>query len=117
MIDLIISRKNLLSIRLCQLTKRLYAMNSINMHSISKHSVGIGSVVTVRCEQTQSEMKIKVISSEISNDSISDFSEVTLNSPFGKALVNKSIDDAVVVYTPLGVKRYTILKLITIHDT
>jgi transcription elongation factor GreA len=112
----IITRQNLLSIRLCQLTKRLHAMNHINIHSISRDAVGIGSIVTLRCNQTHEELTIKMLSSEISDDA-SELSEVTLNSPFGKAIFNKSINDNIIVYTPVGVKRYTILKLTTIHDT
>lgn len=112
----IISRQNLLSIRLCQLTKRLYAMQHINLQSISRSSVGIGSIVELECNTTNKRLTVKLVSSEISN-TVSLIEEITINSPFGKAILNKVIDDIISVYTPTGVNKYTVLNFTTIHDT
>jgi transcription elongation GreA/GreB family factor len=112
----IISRQNLLSIRLGQLTRRLYAMRHINLQSISRTAIGIGSIVYLQCNKTGTLYTVKLVSSEISTE-IPTIEEITVNSPFGKAVLNKAINDNVSVYTPSGVNKYTIIHFTTIHDT
>lgn len=114
----ILTRQNLLSLRLVQLNKRLSAANSIDVNKISRTAVGIGSVVTLSCIRTNNNRVLKLISGEI-HDIVSDQTfceEVTLHSPIGKAVFNKTVGDTVIVNTPNGIFQYTIISLVTIHN-
>lgn len=111
----ILTRQHLLSVRLSQLNKRLHMLKAIDLKSIPRFQVGIGSVITLLCNNTNTQLTVKLISSEVS-DIQSEYEEITLNSPVGKALYNKGINDEISVYTPSGIKRYKIINLITIHD-
>lgn len=111
----ILTRQYLLGVRLSQLNKRLHAMKSIDLKSISRCQVGVGSIVTLLCVHTNTEFMVKLVSSELSEVN-SEYDEITLNSPVGKAIHNKSVNDEITVYTPSGIKQYKIINLITIHD-
>lgn len=111
----ILTRQYLLGIRLSQLNKRLHAMKSIDLRNIPKYQVGIGSIITLLCNDTQSEFTVKLVSSELSEE-YSEYDEITLNSPVGKALHNRCVHEQIKVYTPSGIKQYKILQIITIHD-
>ena len=112
----ILSRQTFLSLRLSQLNKRLHDVNSVNIKHISKTTIGIGSTVTLECMGTASIKKIKLVSCEMLDISNS-LGEVTLNSPMGKALYNKTVNDIIRIHAPMGVTSYKILSFSTIHDT
>lgn len=111
----IISRQHLLSVRLLHLDKRLHMIKSIDTKTIPRHQVGLGSLVTLVCKHTEFERKVKLIASEMF-DEFPEHEEITMNSPMGKVLCNKSVNDEINVYTPSGIKEYRITGLITIHD-
>ena len=114
----ILTRQNLLSSRLIQLNKRLNLCNFIDITKISKTSVGVGYIVTLYSRKTDSVRILKIVPGEINDDSENNtsYEEVTLNSPIGKAVLNKCIDDDITVNTPTGMCSYTIISLNTIHD-
>lgn len=112
----ILSRQNLLSIRLSQLVKRLNALHHVELKNISKDKVGIGSLVTLFCQDTNVSFKVKLVSGEISDLLDNNIMEITVNSPMGKSLYNKSINENVYVRTPGGIKHYKITHLRTIHE-
>lgn len=111
----ILTRQYLLGIRLSQLNKRLHVMKSIDLKNIPRFQVGLGSIITLRCVNTGMESTVKLVSSELS-DECSEYDEITLNSPVGKVVHNKRINDQIKVYTPSGIKQYKIIHIITIHD-
>lgn len=111
----ILTRQNLLSIRLSQLIKRLNAVRHVDLKNIPKNSVGIGSLVTLFSVEENTSIKVKIISSEISDSIDEAFEEITLNSPIGKALLDKQLHDDVLVSAPAGIKHYKIIDLVTIH--
>ncbi|HSD09590.1 MAG TPA: GreA/GreB family elongation factor, partial [Candidatus Binatia bacterium] len=41
---------------------------------------------------------------------------ISLGSPLGRALLNRSVGDEIEVQTPKGKRRYQIVDLITIHE-
>ena len=114
----ILTRQNLLSLRLAQLNKRLNLRNLLDITKISKTSAGIGSIITLYSSKTDSVRILKIVSGEINDDfeQHNCYEEVTLNSPMGKAVLNKSTGDDVIVNIPSGVCHYTIISLVTIHD-
>lgn len=110
----ILTRQNLLSTRLSQLNKRLYANKIVDVKHISRTHVGIGSTVTLQCLLNGDTRVIRVVSTEVSDGMYDD--EVTLQSPMGKAVYNKTVNDELTVQTPSGKKLYKIISLVTIHD-
>lgn len=112
----VISRQTYTGIRLRQLIDRLHAHKLIDLKQIPRNKVGIGSLVTVYQKENKKTIKYKIISLEISNNEFEDYEEVTTNSPIGKALRDKEVDDECTVYLPSGKTHYKIVNLVTIHD-
>jgi transcription elongation factor GreA len=110
----ILSRQHLLNVRLWQLNRRLYQNTEININSISRTSIGMGSLVELLCKKTNALRKIRLISNEMTDDD--SYEEVTINSPIGKAINNKHVNDEVTIKTPSGMLYYKILSFITIHN-
>jgi transcription elongation factor GreA len=111
----ILSRQYLLNVRLLQLSRRLYQNTEVNINSISRTEIGMGSLVELLCKKTNTIRKIKLISNEMSDGNVS-YEEVTINSPVGKAINNKQVNDDVIVQTPSGIFYYKILSFTTIHN-
>jgi len=42
--------------------------------------------------------------------------QISLSSPIGRALVNKTVGDEIEVQTPSGRRTYQIVELLTLHD-
>lgn len=112
----ILERQHYVSIRLKQLTDRLYVCKSINLKNIPKNKVGIGSIITVENLNTGEICKYKLIASELSDDISEEISEITLQSPIGKALLDKSINDEVLIHILKKKILYKIINLVTLHD-
>jgi transcription elongation factor GreA len=112
----ILSRQSVLSLRLSQLVRRLNESTAIEIHKIPKDRIGIGSKVTLACTTTHQQSLVKLVGSEISDNSKLEFEEITLKSPIGKNIVNKTTGDEIKVYTPSGVKHYKIVNFHTIHE-
>jgi transcription elongation factor GreA len=112
----IISRYYLMNIRLHQLIKRLNTYNSINLENISRDKIGIGSIVTVEQIDTNTKICFKIVLSEISDDIATQYTEVTANSPIGKALRGHAINETVTIKLPIGKVKYKILNIVTLHD-
>lgn len=112
----ILDRQHIISIRLSQLLHRLHQNKKINIDSIPRNVVGIGSLVKVQCVNTGTEKTFKIIHSDISDDFQTDYEEVTINSLIGKGLYNKTINDTINIRTPKNIVLYKIINLITIHD-
>lgn len=112
----IVTRQQFAGIRLSQLLQRRSAYKNININVIPKDRVGIGSLITVHHLEQDTTKVFKLVFAEIT-DNISDvYTEITSNSPIGKSLCNKTINEQVVVPLPSGKATYKILELLTIHD-
>lgn len=112
----ILTRQNLLSIRLSQLINRLNVNTHVDLKNIPRDKIGMGSLVKLHCKASHDEFYVKIISSEISDIIDESYNEITINSPIGKALYNKRIGEETRVITPSGTKEYIIIELTTIHD-
>jgi transcription elongation factor GreA len=112
----ILTRQQFANIRLHQLIQRLAAYKQINLNHISRDKVGIGSIITVHHNESDNIKIFKVMSVEISNEESPSYTEITINSPIGKALYNKSVGDIVMVPLPSKKAIYKILNILTIHD-
>lgn len=113
----VVTRQYFLNTRLNQLMQRLNECNSIDINTISKDSVGIGSIIEVTHVEKNKPVKFKLMIAEISDDYVErEYTEITMKSPIGKALYNKKINDEVLVKVPKGTATYKIIKITTIHQ-
>jgi transcription elongation factor GreA len=106
-------RQEYLKARIRQLGKRLADLSLINMNSIPKDKVGLGSTVKVFDSTKDEQVQYRLVTSEESDVAAG---KISTTSPIGRALLNKKVGDSVVVVTPNGNRDLEILELTTIHD-
>jgi transcription elongation factor GreA len=70
--------------------------------------VGFGSTVTVENCENGEKATYQIVGPD---ESDIPSGKISIASPLGKALISKEVDDEVVVKTPGGTKRYTLLKI------
>jgi transcription elongation factor GreA len=106
-------RQSYLQARVAQLHRRLAALSLVNLDKIPHGKVGLGSVVTVKQEDTGEETSYEIVVPEDADPSIG---RISPSSPIGKCLLGHEEGDSVVVHVPSGSKTYDIVKFVTIHD-
>jgi len=106
-------RQEFVKARLRQLGRRLADLSLINMNTIPKDRVGLGSTVRVYDNTKNEEVEYKLVTSEESDVTAG---RISTTSPIGRALLNKKVGDSAVVVTPNGNRELEVLTLTTIHD-
>ena len=106
-------RQAFLQARIAQLQGRLAGLSMMNLDSIPKDKVGLGSTVHVRDEDTGEENTYDIVTSEESDP---DKGRISPSSPIGRCLLNKKVGEVAEVRVPKGTRYVEILKLATIHD-
>ncbi len=106
-------RQSFLQARLAQMHRRLAALSLVNLDKIPRDKVGLGSLVTVKQEDTGDETVFELVVPEDADPTIG---RISPSSPIGKQLLNHEEGDSLVVRVPSGSKSYEIVKLVTIHD-
>jgi transcription elongation factor GreA len=106
-------RQSFLQARVAQLHRRLAALNMVNLDRIPRDKVALGSVVTVRQEDTGDESVYEIVVPEDSDPAIG---RISPSSPIGKCLLGHEEGDSVEVRVPSGTKVYEVTKLVTIHE-
>jgi len=106
-------RQEFVKARIRQLGKRLADLSLINMSSIPKDKVGLGSKVRVFDSTKNEEVEYKLVTSEETDVSAG---KISTASPIGRALLNKKVGDTVTVMSPNGNREVEILTLSTIYD-
>jgi transcription elongation factor GreA len=106
-------RQEFLRARLSNLEVRVAELSMINLESIPRDTVGLGSKVELEDldEGVRVEYEI-VVPEEV--DGLQN--RISLSSPLGRALIGKSPDDDIEVQTPRGKRAYLVRKLVTIHE-
>ncbi len=105
-------RQAFVKARIAQLTDQLNKLNDMKMDDIPEDRVGYGSVVTVTDLDGDDEQVFTFVSQNEVNPSEG---KISLNSPFGTAMQNRTAGDEVQVHVPAGVRELRIVKLVTIH--
>ncbi len=106
-------RMSIVAAKISQLSERLSKLNTLNIDDIPSDKVGFGSEVTIKEVDRDLEMKFTFVStSEVDPAK----GLISLGTPYGKALVNKKIGDIVEVNLPVGIKKFKVAQLKTIHD-
>ncbi len=106
-------RQSFLQARIEQMHRRLAALSLVNLDKIPRDKVGLGSLVTVKQEDTGDEIVYEIVVPEDADPTIG---RISPSSPIGKQLLNHEEGDSVVVRVPSGSKSYEVVKLVTIHD-
>jgi transcription elongation factor GreA len=107
----ILERQHFISVRLKQLTERLNFYRSVKLHEAPKDTVGIGSLIKVQNIKTNQILTYKLIISELSDEPSEEFSEITIQSPLGKAFIHRTIDEVISVKLPTEVLTCKILEI------
>jgi len=106
-------RQEYVKARLRQLGRRLADLSLINLNSIPRDKVGLGSTVRVYDNTKEEEVEYKLVTSEESDVAAG---KISTTSPIGRALLNKKVGDTATVVTPNGKRELDVLSLTTIYD-
>jgi transcription elongation factor GreA len=108
-----LERQQFVQARLGQLRQRLSKLSQIDMSQIPTDRVGLGSRVVVQPEDASGKETYYIVFGDSEN-----FEEghVSLASPIGSALLNKTVGDNVLLKLPARTRKLRILELKTIHE-
>jgi transcription elongation factor GreA len=106
-------RQEFVRARIGQIQGRIRELSMYNIQSIPHGVVAYGSRVTVEdLDEGQSLIYEMVFPEEVNAAA----GLISLSSPIGRALLNKSVGDEVEVQTPRGKRNYQITELVTLHE-
>ena len=108
-----LERQQFVQARLGQLSQRLSKLSQIDIAQIPSDRVGLGSRVTVECQDTSTKESYFIVFGDSDNF---DEGHVTLASPIGRALMGKAVGDNVLLKLPAKTRKLRILELKTIHE-
>jgi len=106
-------RQEFVRARLAQIQGRIRELSLYNIQSIPHGVVAYGSRVTVEDLEDGGPQVYEIVFPEEVNAAAG---QISLGSPIGKALLNKSVGDEVEVHTPRGKRTYQIIELVTLHE-
>jgi transcription elongation factor GreA len=109
-----LERQRLVQARLGQLGERLAKLSSVDLKQIPTDRVGLGSKVVVLDLQMEIHETYHLVIGDAD-----EFIEghVTMSSPIGRSLVDKTVGDEVLLQLPARTRRLRIVELVTIHET
>ena len=99
--------------RLSQLKGRLREISMIDMSTIPKDRVGLGSRVTVLDIKKEERITYKLVTSE---DVDVAKGLISTASPIGRGLLGKRVGDEIKIAIPGGAREMEIVELLTIHQ-
>ena len=105
-------RQSFVKARIGQLVDQLNKLNDLNMTDIPDDKVGYGSSVTVVNVDTDDEVSFTFVSANEVNPAEG---KISVSSPIGAAMQNKTVGDKVTIVIPAGKRNYLIKKIVTIH--
>jgi transcription elongation factor GreA len=105
-------RQEFLRARMANLEERVAELSRINLDSIPRDTVGLGSRVELEDLEAGGSAEYEiVVPEEVDGAS----NRISLSSPLGRALIGKTEDDDIEVQTPRGRRSYVVKRLTTIH--
>jgi transcription elongation factor GreA len=108
-----LERQSYVRARIAQIRKRLGELSAINIGSIPKDRVALGSKVTLLNLDTDEEVTYQLVFPEVSD---LEHGLISIASPIGKGLMGREEGEEFKVQIPSGEKRFEILGLRTLHD-
>ncbi|MCK5236254.1 MAG: transcription elongation factor GreA [Deltaproteobacteria bacterium] len=106
-------RQSFLQARFMQLNDRINSLSSVKIENIPKDKVGFGSHISLEDINSGDMVKYELVTPEEVDPKIG---KISISSPIGKALLNKTEGDEVSVNLPTGLKEYEITEFKTIHE-
>ena len=106
-------RQGFVTARIGQIEQRIRELSLYSVHSIPHDVVAYGSKVTLESMDDGDTTVYDIVFPEEVNAAAG---QISLGSPLGRALLNKSVGDEVEVQTPRGKRLYQIVELLTLHD-
>jgi transcription elongation factor GreA len=106
-------RQSFVSARLGQLTARLRVLSMVDMSTIPRDRVGLGSHVVVLDIAKEEKIRYKLVTSE---DVDVSKGHISTSSPIGRGLLGKQVGDEVKIQIPGGLREMEIIELRTIHE-
>lgn len=101
-------RQSFVETKIREIEQKLANSEIMDTFQSTDGKVGFGSTVTVENCETGEKVTYQIIGPD---ESDIPSGKISIASPLGKALIGKEVDDEVVVKTPGGTKRYTLLKI------
>jgi transcription elongation factor GreA len=106
-------RQDFVRSRIAQIEGRVRELSMYTVASIPQGVVAYGSRVTIADVDSGDETEYRIVFPEEVDASRG---HISLSSPIGRAMMNKTEGDEVEVQTPSGKRTYQILTLVTWHD-
>ena len=107
------ARQDYVRSRIGQLEGRVRELSMYNIASIPRDVVAYGSRVTIEDVDAGESIAYEIVFPEEVDAARG---QISLSSPIGRALLNKSVGDEVEVHTPSGRRTYQIVDLVTLHE-
>ena len=107
------ARQDFVRSRIAQLEGRVRELSMYNISSIPHDIVAYGSRVTVEDVDAGGSTAYEIVFPEEVDAARG---QISLSSPLGRALLNKTVGDEVEVQTPSGKRTYQITDLATFHQ-
>lgn len=104
-------RQGIVNAQIAMLKKRVGEIAMINLDRIPHDRAGFGSTVHLRAERGDTVIYQLVMP----EDADADKGMISTSSPIGRAILNKVEGDEIKVITPAGLRRFDLIKVITIH--
>ncbi len=106
-------RQEFLRARLSNLEVRVAELARIDLESIPRDTVGLGSKVVLEDLDDGGEVEYEIVVPEEVDAALY---RISLSSPLGRAMISKTEGDDIDVQTPKGKRSYLVRRLITIHQ-
>jgi len=106
-------RQSFLQARAGQLSQRINSLSSLNLDDIPKDTIGFGSKVYLEDMDSGDEVVYELVTPEEVDPKIG---KISVSSPIGRALLNKSEGDDIIIKLPSGTREYGVTRLETIHN-
>jgi transcription elongation factor GreA len=107
-------RQGFVQARLSFLQQRISEISKIDLHSIPRDRVALGSTIHLEDEETGEESVYTLVFPEVMDGKRG---WISVASPIGRSLIGKRVGDQAVIRTPGGTKVCEVTKLETLHDS
>jgi len=105
-------RQEFLRARVSNMEARIAELSTINLESIPRDTVGLGSRVRLEDLDEGAVVEYEIVVPEEVDGALN---RISLSSPLGHALIGKAEEDDIEVVTPKGKRSYLVKRLLTIH--
>ena len=106
-------RQGFVQARIAFLRQRISEISKVDLISVPKDRVALGSTVHLVDEESGEESVYTLVFPEAMDGKRG---WISVASPIGRSLLGKQVGDVATAQTPAGKKEFEILKLTTIHD-